>query len=67
VWRDRDKKGDPLREGLTQLDSYLSRLGLDEGVLVIFDCRSTAPPVEERTHFKEAQTPSGRRVKVLRA
>lgn len=67
VWRDRDKKGDPLVQGLRQLDDYLGRLGLTEGVLVIFDCRSAAPPVEERTRFEEAQTPSGRRVTVLRA
>jgi hypothetical protein len=44
VWRDRDKKGDPLGQGLTQLDEYLARLGLDEGVLVIFDGRSAAAP-----------------------
>jgi hypothetical protein len=67
VWRDRDKKGDPLRQGLTQLDDYLARLGLDEGVLVIFDCRSVAAPIEERTRFEEAQAPSGRKVTVLRA
>jgi hypothetical protein len=67
VWRDRDKKGDPLRQGLAQLDDYLARLGLGEGVLVIFDCRTAAAPIEERTRFEEAQTPSGRKVTVLRA
>jgi hypothetical protein len=67
VWRDRDKKGDPLGQGLTQLDEYLARLGLDEGVLVIFDGRNAAAPIEERTRFEQAQTPSGRRVTVLRA
>jgi hypothetical protein len=67
VWRDRDKKRDPLATGLPQLDEYLGRLGLDEGVLVIFDCRSVAPPIEERTRFEEAKTPSGRRVTLLRA
>lgn len=67
VWRDRDKKGDPLRQGLAQLDEYLGRLGLDEGVLVIFDARKAAAPVEERTRFEEATTPAGRRVTVLRA
>jgi hypothetical protein len=67
VWRDRDKKGDPLGQGLTQLDDYLARLGLDEGVLVIFDGRSAAAPIEARTRFEQAQTPSGRQVTVLRA
>jgi hypothetical protein len=67
VWRDRDKKGDPLAQGLGQLDEYLGRLGLDEGVLVIFDARAAAAPVEERTRFEQAATPAGRRVTVLRA
>jgi hypothetical protein len=67
VWRDRDKKGDPLARGLGQLDDYLARLGLDDGVLVIFDCRSGAEPIDVRTRFETAQTPSGRAVTVLRA
>lgn len=67
VWRERDRKVDPLPQGLVQFDEYLARLGLDEGALVIFDLRSAAPPVEERTRIEEAQTPSGRRVTVLRA
>jgi hypothetical protein len=67
VWRDSDKKGDPLRKGLEQLDMYLARLGLEEGVLVLFDARGSAAPVEERTRFEQATTPSGRAVTVLRA
>ncbi len=67
VWRDRDKKGDPQAQGLAQLDEYLARLGLDEGVLVIFDARSAAAPIEERTRFEDARTPSGRKVTLLRA
>jgi hypothetical protein len=67
VWRDRDKKGDPLPQGLGQLDEYLGRVGLEEGILVIFDCRSAAPPIEDRTRFEEAMTPSGRKVTLLRA
>lgn len=67
VWRDRDKKGDPLARGLVQLDDYLAGLGLDEGVLVVFDCRSGAEAIEERTRFESAQTASGRKVTVLRA
>ncbi|HSO00638.1 MAG TPA: hypothetical protein VLS89_20240, partial [Candidatus Nanopelagicales bacterium] len=67
VWRDRDKKGDPRSQGLSQLDEYLTRLGLDEGVLVIFDARKSALPVEDRTHFEETTTPAGRRATLLRA
>lgn len=67
VWRDRDKKRDPLSTGLAQLDDYLGRLGLDQGVLVIFDCRSVAAPIEDRTRFEAARTPSGRQVTLLRA
>jgi hypothetical protein len=67
VWRDADKKGDPAPRGLVQLDEYLGRLGLDHGVLVVFDARQAAAPIEERTCFEEAVTAGGRQVKVLRA
>ncbi len=67
VWRDRDKKGDPAVQGLVQLDEYLGRPGLDEGVLVVFDCRASAPSIESRTRFEEATTARGRRVTLLRA
>jgi hypothetical protein len=62
VWR--EDEADPLPKGLGQLDAYLERLGLEEGVLVIFDRRrkAGAPP-----RFEQAQTPSGRAVTVLRA
>ncbi|MCP2732279.1 hypothetical protein [Limnofasciculus baicalensis] len=46
VWR--DKKGDPIETGIEQLDSYLARLGVDFGWLVIFDRRSNALEMEER-------------------
>jgi hypothetical protein len=46
VWR--DKRPDPLVKGLEQLDSYLARLGLATGWLVIFDQRSNQPAIEER-------------------
>ena len=65
VWRDKDKKGNPLRQGLEQLDAYLARLGLEEGALVLFDLRGAASPVEERTRLEQATTPSQRRVSVL--
>jgi len=65
VWR--NKQIDPLKKGLEQLDDYLRKTGLDTGVLVIFDRRSDAKPIEKRTKFKPAKTPSGKRVLLLRA
>ena len=61
VWRPRQK--DPLQKGLEQLDGYLARLGLGQGVLVIFDRRrkNVRPP-----RFLDAKTPSGRAVRLLR-
>jgi type II secretory pathway predicted ATPase ExeA len=65
VWR--DKKGDPLAAGLEQLESYLARLGVDLGWLVIFDRRSNALPLEERLATTRGTTASGRSVAVVRA
>jgi len=48
VWR--DGRPDPLKEGLSQLDKYLSGLSLDTGWLVLFDRRSGLPPISDRTH-----------------
>ncbi|QIS09605.1 ATP-binding protein [Nocardia arthritidis] len=65
VWA--DHQADPLNDGLTQLDGYLDRLGLDTGTLVIFDRRPTAAPIATRTGFDQAHTPGGRTVTLLRA
>jgi hypothetical protein len=65
VWRNKAK--DPLTQGLKQIDKYLAQLNLDTGVLVIFDRRADVADVEERTRFEEAVTPSGKRVRLLRA
>jgi hypothetical protein len=65
VWA--EKKPDPRDKGLEQLDAYLERLGLDHGVLVIFDRRKSAPPWAERSAFEQATTPTGRAVTILRA
>jgi type II secretory pathway predicted ATPase ExeA len=65
VWR--DKKGDPLSDGLTQLDSYLGKLGLDFGWLIIFDRRSNALPLEERLTSSITNTKGGRSIKLVRA
>lgn len=40
VWRDGRK--DPLAEGLIQIEHYLDKVGLDHGVLILFDRRSNA-------------------------
>lgn len=65
VWREGEK--DPLPRGLAQLDTYLERLGLSEGVLVVFDRRKEAGDTESRTCFEETRTPAGRKVTLLRA
>ena len=65
VWR--AHKGDPLTDGLKQLDGYLDWLALDTGTLVIFDRRPGTPPIDERTEITTATTPAGRAVTVLRA
>ncbi len=65
VWRNR--RSDPLKRGLQQLDEYLGGLGLDRGWLVIFDQRKGAPPISKRTTTEKAVTPSGRAVTVIRA
>jgi hypothetical protein len=64
VWR--DKKPDPLKEGLKQLDKYLSGLSLDTGWLVIFDRRSGLPPISDRTTTENVISPAGREITVIR-
>jgi hypothetical protein len=65
LWR--GGEADPLAKGLSQLDGYLDRLGLDDGVLVIFDRRPAAAPIDQRTRFEQATSPAGRAITVLRA
>ncbi|MEI6063451.1 MAG: ATP-binding protein [Pseudanabaena sp. ELA748] len=64
VWRDR--KPDPLNEGLKQLDKYLSGLNLDTGWLVIFDRREGLLPISDRTTTESAISPAGRNITVIR-
>lgn len=64
VWR--DNYPDPLAQGLTQLDQYLSGLGLAHGWLVIFDRRSGQPPIANRTATTTATTPTAKSVIVIR-
>ena len=64
VWR--DQKKDPIETGIEQLDSYLARLGVDFGWLVIFDRRSNTLGMEERLVTEVTTTSSGRLVTVVR-
>jgi hypothetical protein len=64
VWR--DGRSDPLKEGLPQLDKYLSGLSLNTGWLVIFDRRSGLPPISDRTTTENVISPSGREIIVIR-
>ena len=64
VWRDGEK--DPLSEGLEQLDGYLCGLGLPGGWLVVFDRRTGAAPVSERTGATDVTSPGGRTITVIR-
>ena len=64
VWR--DKRPDPLIEGLEQIERYLTRMKLDQGFLVLFDQRTTAPEWAARMQILAAQTASGRKIQVFR-
>lgn len=64
VWRDR--KPDPLNQGLKQLDKYLSGLNLDTGWLVIFDRREQLTMLSDRTTTEMAISPAGRNITVIR-
>jgi hypothetical protein len=63
VWR--EDRADPLPSGLAQLSAYLKRLGLDEGTLILFDSRKTAPPLPDRCAL-EIREHEGRRITILR-
>jgi len=63
VWRDR--RADPLEDGLVQLSGYLTRLGLDRGTLILFDARSTAAPLADRCSRSEVKH-AGRTITVVR-
>ncbi len=54
------------RERALQLDAYLDRVGLGAGVLVLFDRRSDAPPIEDRVREEAAVTATGKGERVLR-
>ena len=64
----RDGQADPTPDGLRQLEGYLEQVGADHGWLIIFDRRSSAPPMGDRIRFEPARTPErGLQVEVLHA
>jgi len=65
AWR--DKRGDPLLTGIEQLDSYLARLGVNSGWLIIFDLRKKALPIQERLSTEIITTANERSITVVRA
>jgi type II secretory pathway predicted ATPase ExeA len=65
VWR--EKKRDPQADGIEQLESYLARLGVNEGWLFVFDRRTNALPIEERLSTQVVVTENQRTITVIRA
>ncbi len=65
VWR--EKKRDPQTEGIEQLESYLARLGLLSGWLLVFDRRKNALLIEERLSTQVVVTQNQRSITVIRA
>ncbi len=63
VWRD-TARDDPIEQGKDQLAGYLERLGLERGVLMIFDARPGALPLPQRM-TREEVAHQGRRILVL--
>jgi DNA polymerase III delta prime subunit len=62
----RARQGNPLRDGLVQLDGYLARLGLDSGTLLIFDRRPDTVRKRPNPQISRTRTPEGRDVTLLR-
>jgi hypothetical protein len=63
----RAKSGDPLADGLAQLDRYLDQLGMDTGYVIIFDRRPKVLRGRPRPEISGTRTPDGRPVTLLRA
>ncbi len=63
AWR--DQRGDPTQSGIEQLDSYLARLGVKFGWLVIFDLRTKALPIDERLATEVTATKNGRSITIV--
>jgi len=63
----RPRQGNPLKDGLAQLDEYLSRLGLDSGTLMIFDRRPNVLRKRPNPEISRSTTPEGRDVTLFHA
>jgi DNA polymerase III delta prime subunit len=63
----RPRQGNPLKDGLAQLDEYLSRLGLDSGTLMIFDRRPSALRKRPNPEISRSTTPEGRDITLFHA
>lgn len=63
----RQNRGNPLKDGLAQLDEYLDRLGLDTGTLVIFDRRPSATRKRLNPEITRTRTLAGRDATLLLA
>lgn len=63
----RDDGRNQLKRGLLQIESYLARLGLDSGWLVIFDRRKDCPAIEDRLRTEIQETQQGRMITVIYA
>jgi hypothetical protein len=61
----RQGRGNPLKDGLHQLDDYLSRLDIETGSLVVFDRRPGARRKRSDAEFSTARTPDGREITIL--
>ena len=53
--------------GIEQLDSYLARLGISYGWLIIFDLRKKALPIQERLSTQVMTTNNERSIVIIRA
>jgi hypothetical protein len=65
VWRDR--RPDPLNRGLQQLESYLTRIEVSDGWLVIFDRRSDAAEIANRTQVEMVHGSAPYAITLIRA
>lgn len=63
----RQSQGNPLKDGLAQLDDYLTRLDLDAVTLIIFDRRPSALRKRSNPQLSRLSTASGRDITLLSA
>ena len=60
AWRDSDKRGEPVAEGVAQLERYMARVGAGYGWLVVFDQREGAGEITERVRVERVRGGGGR-------